>query len=60
MNQAVKKASVGACTPQRMAQAGVPLDTALQFHTRIRVRGPRTLCEFHVMRNVRSMVARAP
>jgi hypothetical protein len=59
MNQSFKKASVGSCTPHRMAQAGVPLDTALNF-TRIRNVGPRTPCEFHVFNSVRSMVARAP
>lgn len=60
MNQPFKKAPVGSCTPQRMAQAGVPFDNALVFHTRLRIRGPRNTSEFHIFGGVRSMVARAP
>ena len=60
MNQASRLASVGACTPQRMAKAGVPLDAALQFHTRVRRRGPKTPSEHAMFNCVRAMVARSP
>lgn len=60
MNQAKSLASVWACTPQSMAHAGVPLETAVSFHTRLRVRGPRTGAEYADFRTVRTMVARSP
>lgn len=53
-------APVGACTPQKMAQSGVPFDAALTFHTQIARRGPRTRSERNLLHCVRSMVARSP
>lgn len=61
MNQPAQQlAPVGACTPQKMAKAGVPLDAALTFHTQIARRGPRTRNELNVFHCVRTLVARSP
>ena len=59
-HQATPLASLRACTPQRMAKAGVPLEAALEFHTRVRNRGPRNRSEHAVFKCVRTMVARVP
>jgi hypothetical protein len=50
----------GSCTPTKMADAGVPFDAALTFHTQLARRGPRTRTELNVFNCVRAMVARSP